>query len=393
MRAFLRPTMLLPVLLSTSACVAVAANSGAETDADEVPQQCPADYTPPLLPDMPEGCDPAAFEDRLLPGCLTEAYMIKVINDPAPSMATQMLWGRYISSPYRKGKDPETGRYQLGSLHDVINRFGADYIAALPPPGDEELAALKIWASRSLIEVEGGTFQMGDFGPMVGNHTPFTGDQDDGPLHEVTVSDFAILKHRVTYGDYDLYSRATGAEPIGFSKGSASTVRFKNFYAGSVTWEQARGYCQWLGEQIGRPLDLPTEAQWEYAARAGGQLLTVGTTIPKDELNRDVLESYSDCRSASSYATPIGTYPPNALGIYEMVGSGDEWVRDWYSADYYKTLAGKVSVDPVGPASGAGHVIRNGARSMGHLTFTRQSSPPEPVATSLGFRCATPPQP
>lgn len=359
--------------------------------AADAPQQCPLDYRPPALPEMPEGCDPAAFEKELLPGCLTEAYMIEVLTDPAPSMATQMQWSRYVRSPYREGKDPETGRYRLGALHDVINQFGANYIRSLSAPSDEELATLKDRVSKNLIKVEGGSFQMGDFGPLVGNHTPFTGDQDDGPLHEVKLSDYAILRHRVTYGDYDVYSRATGAEPIGFDHGSASDVRFQNFYAGNVAWEQARGYCQWLGEQVGRPLDLPTEAQWEYAARAGGQLLTVGTTIPKEELTRERLKNYSDCRSSNIHATPIATYPPNELGIYEMVGSGDEWVRDWYQPDYYATLAGRITVDPVGPHSGEGHVIRNGSRHRWDLTFTRQSSPPEPISTSLGFRCATPP--
>lgn len=167
--------------------------------------------------------------------------------------------------------------------------------------------------------------------------------------------------------------------PVGpFMKSHPSLL--KGDYSVSVTWQQAKDYCQWLGKESGKNIDLPTEAQWEYAARSRGQYLSFATNNGKFEEgenipNENKLDEYTDGVGLPYY--PFGKYPPNPLGIYDMGLSGSEWVNDWYASDYYSNSPVN---DPQGPENGTRKVLRGyvGGDSQYALTIFRQSKFPVP---------------
>ncbi len=244
--------------------------------------------------------------------------------------------------------------------------------------------AAKILADKSIanmVPAQGGEFLMGDFGPFMGDKLPFSIQQDDKKLHKVVLSDFRISKFKVTNADYAAYLKATGIKPppVNISLKNYPSMT-KDDYSVGVTWQQAKDYCQWLGKESDKKIDLPTEAQWEYAARSKGQYLPFATNNGKFEEgknipNADQLDEYTDGYGFPIY--PIGKYPPNPLGLYDMGLSGSEWVNDWYASDYYSHS--QVN-DPQGPEKGTRKVLRGyvGVDSQYALTMFRQSSQPVP---------------
>ncbi|MEW6484688.1 MAG: SUMF1/EgtB/PvdO family nonheme iron enzyme, partial [Pseudomonadota bacterium] len=132
---------------------------------------------------------------------------------------------------------------------------------------------------NNLVMVKGGEFLMGDFGPLIGQKLPFNVDKDT-PLHRVVLSDFRIGRYRVTWGEFnrwlDLQGRDKNEIYQTIEKGKYFSKRDKEAlgdnYPATVSWHDARSYCQWLGQVSNRHMDLPTEAQWEYAARSRGKL-------------------------------------------------------------------------------------------------------------------------
>ena len=126
-----------------------------------------------------------------------------------------------------------------------------------------------------------------------------------------------------------------------------------------MDWFDAEKYCSWLGKVSGLPFALPTEAQWEYAARSRGQFFIVGTNSGVLEmkgvnrginisgaLDREDFAKKMGLSGGSMIALPVDSYPPNPLGLYDMAGNGFEWINDWYDPDYYKN---SLAVDPRGP--------------------------------------------
>ncbi|MGE6765958.1 formylglycine-generating enzyme family protein, partial [Serratia sp. NPDC071084] len=126
-----------------------------------------------------------------------------------------------------------------------------------------------------------------------------------------------------------------------------------------MDWYDAEQYCAWLGKVSGLPFALPTEAQWEYAARSRGQFFIVATNsgvLEMDGIQRGI--NISGSLDREEFARKMGltsgiwttlpgdSYPPNPLGIYDMAGNGYEWVKDWYDPDYYQHSP---AVDPQGP--------------------------------------------
>ncbi|WP_436883437.1 formylglycine-generating enzyme family protein [Enterobacter asburiae] len=233
----------------------------------------------------------------------------------------------------------------------------------------------------NMIPVQGGEFLMGDFAPLVKENLPFSIQQDDKHLHKVILSNFEMSKFKVTNADYSSYIKIRGIKtlPVGPLMKSHPSM-LKGDYSVSVTWQQAKDYCQWLGKESGKKIDLPTEAQWEYAARSRGQYFpfatnngefTPGVNIPSEE----ELDEYTDGFGFPIY--PIGKYPPNPLGLYDMGLSGSEWVNDWYASDYYSHSPEN---DPQGPEKGTRKVLRGdvGGDSQYALTMFRQSKLPVP---------------
>jgi formylglycine-generating enzyme required for sulfatase activity len=158
-----------------------------------------------------------------------------------------------------------------------------------------------------MIKVNGGAFFMGDIIDSV--------NTDALPIHEVKIDDYYIGKYEVTFAEYDAFAKATGRElpeDDNYGRGDRAVVR--------VDWYDADAYCNYFGWR------LPTENEWEYAARSGGkEFLYSGTNNP------DSLQNYAiTSESNVSFSFKVGTKKPNELGIYDMSGNVQEWIGQYY---------------------------------------------------------------
>lgn len=233
-------------------------------------------------------------------------------------------------------------------------------------------------------------------------------DEDERPVHRVFVSEFLISRFPVTHDEYARFTQATGHRtpavrdlPLVASGGRDRMFReIAAAYAwadgqppaglGShpvvlVQYEDALAYCAWLSAQTGRFMRLPTEAEWEKAARAGQEGLPYPWGHDIDASRGNYLSDPAAKRQRGT--RPAGTYPPNAYGICDLIGNVWEWVADWYSAEYYGT--GDVH-DPTGPPSGSMRIVRGGSWVNDDLAMLRISYrhkvPPDTYTYSIGFR-------
>jgi formylglycine-generating enzyme required for sulfatase activity len=184
----------------------------------------------------------------------------------------------------------------------------------------------------ALVSVKGGCFQMGDaFGDGV---------DDERPVHKVCVSDFRMGKYEVTQGQWQ---QVMGGLPSG-NKGCPDCP------VENVSWSAAQEFIQRLNKESGSKYRLPTEAEWEYAARSGGKLEKyAGGDTP------GTVAWYQGNSSKSSHQ--VGQKQANGLGLYDMSGNVVEWCGDWYGEDYY---AKSPQQDPMGPSAGEARVLRGG---------------------------------
>jgi formylglycine-generating enzyme required for sulfatase activity len=165
-----------------------------------------------------------------------------------------------------------------------------------PEPTAEDLKNFLSAVKRNMVFLQGGTFEMGDWGPEVNeNGLPFDGTYDSKPLHKVTLSGFHIGKYPVTYAEFDMFTAARCLPRIN-QYSFAESFRKPDNPAG-VTWQGAKDYCLWLAQLTGERFDLPTEAQWEYAARSGGKRFLYPTDNGEVEEGRN-LPSYEQREAA-----------------------------------------------------------------------------------------------
>ncbi|KOC87873.1 formylglycine-generating enzyme family protein [Winslowiella iniecta] len=234
---------------------------------------------------------------------------------------------------------------------------------------------------ENMVSVKGGNFRMGDFGPLVGDELPLTTEPDNKVLHDVTLSDFSISKYKVTWRDYDIYAKIKHLDkpevPYGY-KDHKDKVQTADMPA-ALNWQQARDYCQWLGKSANKEMDLPTEAQWEYAARDGGKFVIYATDNGKFERGRNLasVEQGVEMSGMRSMNYPVGKFPPTPLRLYDMAGNGVDWMIDWYAPDYYAKSTKK---NPQGPVKGEKKVVRgfqNGGGAFANQTVFRQSRKPD----------------
>jgi len=254
------------------------------------------------------------------------------------------------------------------------------------PANQQAVEALIQKTMDNMVFVEGGSFEMGDFGPIdpKAEGLPYSPHMDNKYLHTVTLDSYSIAAYQVSYADYDIYTEATGQPKIN-TVGLEVEYRAPDVPAG-VDWYQARDYCQWLADQTGFPFTLPTEAQWEYAARSRGQFYPFGTedgSYMKPGENFPTREEIkSSTPSGQTGPHTIGLYPSNSLGVYQMGLNGLEWVSDWYDENYYSISPEE---NPTGPVSGEHKVERGapfseGGRAM--LVINRRKSNPNLIHTN-----------
>lgn len=237
--------------------------------------------------------------------------------------------------------------------------------------------------------IEGGSFEMGDFGHKLDwtDGLPLTGQPDNKPLHPVTLDSFSMNAYKATYGDFDIYSMATGQEKVSTQKNNLK-IRKPNVAAG-INWQTAQNYCQWLGDQLDVPMSLPTEAQWEYAARNRGQYILFPTDTGEIDPGRNIWTYQEQGKFSDKYNTAltvpiIGLYPPNPLGLYDLSNQNYEWMIDWYDPEYY---ANSPEHNPQGPKTGTEKVLRGvsaedgsaeNQQIVGEITVGRFQSEPNP---------------
>ena len=209
--------------------------------------------------------------------------------------------------------------------------------------------------------IEGGSYEMGDFGSKVtlNDGGPIRGERDNKPLHKVTLDNFSMNAYKATYGDFDIYSMATGQDKFG-TEVYMEAIRQPNAAAG-INWQTAQHYCQWLGEQLEVPMSLPTEAQWEYAARNRGKYVLFPTDNGRIDGGRNIWTFDEKQKLSRKYRTvlaipTVGLYPPNPLGLYDMTNQNLEWMTDWYSEEYYSNSP---EHNPQGPETGTEKVVRS----------------------------------
>ncbi len=267
-----------------------------------------------------------------------------------------------------------------------------------------------------MVFVKGGTFQMGC------TREQSDCDKDEKPVHTVTVGDFYIGKYEITVAQFKKFIDATNyktdAEKEGYSwwiydgewkkkngvdwrcdvKGNIRSASEYNHPVIYVSWNDAVAFCRWLSKETGEHYRLPTEAEWEYAARGGnksrGYKYAGSNNIDEVawywknsgdvRLNGDW--EWDKLKNNNCKTHPVGQKQPNELGIYDMSGNVWEWCSDWYGSDYYKNSSRS---NPQGSLSGSYRVLRGGGwyrNARNCRVSNRYSIFPDYRIINLGFR-------
>ena len=265
-------------------------------------------------------------------------------------------------------------------------------------PGGPEYTSL---IGMKMVRIEPGTFTMG-FGQkrlpdeLITAPSHFAqGDFDEYPTHDIKITrPFYMGTCEVTNAQYELFDpqHRQLRGKLGFSKADDEAVVF-------VNWYNAVSFCEWLSEKEALPYRLPTEAEWEYACRAGTSTpFSTGNVLP-EAFRKNVRRSwYPDPRTTDAVVDPkwvdrkekgvpllfVGQTPPNPWGLYDMHGNVEEWCFDWYGP-YEPGL----QTDPIGPTQGNFRVTRGGSHST-ELYYLRSSNRmgtlPEDKSWYIGFR-------
>lgn len=311
---------------------------------------------------------------KYLTGDVERDGVIRVESEPSAAKI-------YIDGAY-SGTTPETIQYVLpGSRELVLKLEGHEDLSKSVDveAGEETTILVKLEQDKpqaytdsgtgvEFVLVKGGCFKMGDtFGD---------GEDDEKPVHEVCVGDFYIGKYEVTQGQWE---NIMGSNPSDFKKGL-------NFPVEQVSWNDVQRFIRNLNRQTGRDYRLPTEAEWEYAARSGGKREKFAGTNSEFELRRYAwYDSNSGRRSH-----PIGRKNPNELGLYDMTGNVWERVQDIYSKDAYRNQKN----NPMYTESGPSRVERGGSWNsvQGSVRAScRRHNAPDGSHGCVGFRLARTP--
>jgi len=240
-------------------------------------------------------------------------------------------------------------------------------------------------------------------------------DQDERPVHAVELEPYLLGVQPVTNADYARFVRDTGHRPPAIYElplvvTAGGHEREKSFRAVGqsyiwpesepvadrvdhpvtlVRWEDAVAYCSWLAAETGRAVRLPTEAEWEKAARGA----LVGKRYPwGDRLDRNMANFLTDPTMKLVHGTTrCRSYPANGFGLFDMTGNVWEWAQDWYDPQYY---AVSPALNPQGPSAGSLRVVRGGSWLVADVRMLscshRHKIPPDTYSYGIGFRIACP---
>jgi formylglycine-generating enzyme required for sulfatase activity len=207
-----------------------------------------------------------------------------------------------------------------------------------------------------------------------------SGQDNERPPHPVWVDAFLLASRQVTNIDYSRFLLATGTQPLSFWQDSNFNHPEQPVVA--VSWFEAVNYCEWLSATTGLRYRLPTEAEWERAARGGleGKLFPWGDDPP---------QSLPDYETRwKNGPEPVARFAPNGFGLYDMCENVHEWCSDWFQADYYAVSPQR---NLAGPESGSRRASRGGSwrhHIKASRCSARSSIPPEFHYADYGFRVA-----
>jgi formylglycine-generating enzyme len=238
-------------------------------------------------------------------------------------------------------------------------------------------------------------------------------EEDERPVHHVHVDDFFMAVQPVTNAEYARFIRDTGHRspalyelPIVVAAGGAEREQVFRTAGAPYVWmddeppggredhpvtliryDDASAFCAWLSTLSGKQFRLPTEAEWEKAARGGAE----SKKYPwGDRVDHNMANFLVDpAMKTSRGTTPCRSYSPNGYGLYDMAGNVWEWVQDWYDPAYYAESPAK---NPGGPSTGALRIIRGGGWLVADVRMLscshRHKVPPDTYSYGIGFRVA-----
>ncbi|KAA3628567.1 MAG: formylglycine-generating enzyme family protein [Proteobacteria bacterium] len=284
-----------------------------------------------------------------MPASDEQRVMIR-LNSPGEVVRGELLT-RQIMMKTNFGSTAEIAADSIATIAVTVNR-GSVPGATFPEPlffrQVPSLAELRDRLRRGgmgpeLVLLRGGRYTRGDA----------TGDTDERPPKVVRLKPFAIGLYEVTFDEYDRYCEITGcAKPNdqGWGRGLRPVV--------NVSWEDAKRYTRWLSEQTGKRYRLPTDAEWEYAARAGSS--------SRFWWGDDARSAQANCEGCGSIwdgekTTTVGKFPPNRFGLHDTAGNVWEWVEDCYHDSFVQAPDDGSAIDKPGCGK---RVIRGGAWSF-----------------------------
>src|SRR6266850_142228 len=207
-----------------------------------------------------------------------------------------------------------------------------------------------------------------------------TGRDDEKPVHRVWADAFEMAAFQVTNAEFARFLAATGAAPP--PHWMEESFNDPKMPVVAVSWHGAVRYCEWLSSVAGKLYRLPTEAEWEHAARGGEESLL----YPWGDAPPEMVPDYAKRWKVGP--EPVGLYAPNAYGLYNLGDNVHEWCADWYDDGYYAHSSER---NPQGPRSGSRRASRGGSWRH-HIKVTRtaarSSIPPDFKYADYGFRIA-----
>lgn len=369
-----------------------------------------------FLQDFPEN-NPHRADARALAEKIQREQKKEELPQTAPVQPIQSVQPSKIDQPPSKSPEP------------VLE---AKIPTAQPPIPEPVVKPSSGRPFPSMVQIQGGTFWMGSAPDETCEwDSIFKVDfclpernADYAPRHQMTLKGFWVDAHEVTNQEYERFVQATGHTGKGEKAGTRSAlIETSSLFFGKkwkverveqadwkqpygktipdkdraslpvvqVSWYDAQAYCQWQGKR------LPTEAEWEYAARAGTttrhwwgegkpEKARVGN-LPDASLKThfDLDPVFPEYDDGSIRPAAVGSYEPNAWGLYDMAGNVWEWTADWYDFAYYqRTPEG----NPLGPPGGTEKVKRGGSWLQYKALKSREKQPPENSDDQTGFRCA-----
>jgi len=246
-----------------------------------------------------------------------------------------------------------------------------------PEPGSIKVIELGQSVSMEFVYVPAGEFWMG------ADERDTEAKNDEKPLHKVYLDGYWIGKYPVTNLQYSFYMSKTERKPTKHWQKKSIPIEGENHPVVNINWYDAEDFCQWLSRKSGKIIQLPTEAQWEKAARGvDGYKYAWGNEKPTSK--------HANYGSSNKGTTEVDRFidGKSPYGCFDMIGNVWEWVFDWYQMDYYSSDSNEIN--PKGPPLGEKKVLRGGSWGFfeGVLRATyRDRDIPDMSGNSIGFRC------